>query len=62
MEPKKILHETKNMYLNSKLEICLNGASYAVVVGKANSIEQAKRCMERLERYPENLRRMCDHV
>ena len=53
----KILFETKNLYLNEQLEICLNGLTHAVVVGKAKTIEQAKRVMGRLERYPEQLRK-----
>lgn len=59
-ESKHILHETKNLYLNSRFEICLNGDTHAVVVGKVKSknLDAAKRTMERLEQYPEQLRRM----
>lgn len=59
-ESKHILHETKNLYLNSRFEICLNGDTHAVVVGKVKSknLDAAKRTMERLEQYPDNLRRM----
>ena len=53
---KRILHETSNLYLNERLEICLNGTNYAIVIGKAKSVDQAKRVMERLERYPKSLR------
>ncbi len=56
-----ILHETANMYLNKQLEICLNGATHAVVVGKAKSLEHGKKVMEKLERHPKNLRAMYQH-
>lgn len=52
----EILHETENMYLNSKLEICVNGTTHATVIGRAKTVEQAKRVMEKLERYPANLK------
>lgn len=53
-----ILHETANLYLNGRLEICLNGITHAVVIGKAKSIEQAKRVMANLERHPKSLTRL----
>lgn len=56
-----ILHETDNLYLNTKLEICLNGATHAVVIGRVKTVEQAKRVMTRLERYPHQLRKMHCH-
>lgn len=50
------------MYLNAKLEVCLNGATHAVVVGKVKSIEQGERVMRRLEADNcRNLRRMYAH-
>jgi len=60
-EEAEILYETSDLYLNSKLEILLNGATHAVVVGKATSLEQAKRVMEKLERYPRQLRVAAKH-
>lgn len=52
---RKILHETEHTYLNNRFEICLNGVTHAVVIGKVQTIEHAKRVMERLERYPQHL-------
>lgn len=57
----KILHETENLYLNHKLEICLNGKTHAVVIGVAKNIDHAKSVMEKLEKYPKYLRQMYDH-
>lgn len=61
-----ILHETANMYLyrtGGRLEIRLNGTgtTHAVCVGVASSVESGKRTMNRLERYPKQLRRFCNH-
>lgn len=56
-----ILHETKNLYLfktSKGLEIRLNNGTHAVLVGKPKDVESGKRTMERLERYPDNLRAM----
>jgi hypothetical protein len=60
----EIVHETANLYLSRVrgiLEIRLNGATHAVVVGKPSSVESAKRTMERLERYPAQLRQFMNH-
>lgn len=54
----KILHETKNMYVNEKLEICWNVAVGALLVGKAKDLASAIRFCERAERYPDNFRKM----
>lgn len=56
-----IIHETDNLYLNSKMEVCLNGTTYAVVVGKVKSLEQAVRFMNKAELYIDNLRAMYQH-
>lgn len=51
----EILHETENMWLNSKLELCLHMSTHSVIIGKAKTIEQAKRVMGKLELYPSSL-------
>ena len=60
-----ILHETENLYLlqtKAGLEILLTGRTHAVIVGKpTQGIERAKKTMERLERYPKNLRTFMNH-
>lgn len=59
-----ILHETKNLALvraDGRLTLLLTGAAYAVVIGHPLSVDAGRRTMERLERYPENLRAMYSH-
>ena len=59
-----ILHETANLYLyraGDRLELRLTGRTHSVVVGYPKDVESGKRTMERLERYPENLRAMYQH-
>jgi malonyl CoA-acyl carrier protein transacylase len=47
---KQVLHETKSLYVNNDLEICLNNGTHSVVVGKAKSLYQAIRFCERSEK------------
>lgn len=61
LDTPEILLETANLYLNRKLEICLNGNTHALVVGTARNVEHAKRVMEKLERYPAALRKAYKH-
>lgn len=55
-----ILYETANLYLyrlaDKSLEIRLNKGTHSTVVGKPKTIESGKRTMDRLERYPQNLK------
>ena len=53
-----IIHESANLWVNEALEILLIGSTCSVVVGKAKTIEQAKRCVRRLEMYVGNLRKL----
>ena len=69
MKESDIIHETKNLYLSkvplsngrTNYAIWLNGATHAVKVGERNTIKDAKQTMDRLEAYPENLRRFHNH-
>ena len=60
-----VKHETANLYLyrmpGGGLEIRLKGSTHSVVVGPARSLEAGQKTMERLERYPQNLRRFYQH-
>jgi hypothetical protein len=59
MKESDILHETANLYLcqrGNKLELCLNGHTHAVVVGNPKTVEDGKRVMAKLEKYPQNLK------
>lgn len=56
-----ILHETENMYLNDRMEVCLNGITHAVVIGKSRNLEHGKAAMAKLEKYPLYLRHMYQH-
>lgn len=61
MKKSDILHETKNLALvrvDNRLALILTGPAYAVVIGHPRSADSARRTMERLERYTENLRAM----
>lgn len=58
---KNILHETEHLYLYrtaKRLEIRLQGATHAIVVGFPRDVESGKRVMARLEQYPHRLRSM----
>lgn len=60
MKEKDIIHETPNLSLRregARLSIYFEGNTHAVKVGDSPSVESAKKTMERLERYPENLRK-----
>lgn len=64
MKESNILLETQNLALLStdgRLELRLIGATHAVVIGHPRDVESARRTMERLERYPGNLRAMYAH-
>lgn len=59
-----ILFETENLYLikkKDKFSIYLNGATHAVLVGEKKDLDSAKKTMERLEKYPKNLREFHNH-
>jgi hypothetical protein len=61
-----ILHETPNLYLYDApggLEIRLNGATHAVLVGSRTDrdVDKAKRTMERLERDIRQVRKAYQH-
>lgn len=61
MKESDILHETKNLALvraDGRLELLLTGATHALVIGHPRSVDAGRRTMERLERYPQNLRAM----
>ena len=61
MEP---LHETENLAMWETLkglEIHLQGATHAVLVGNPRDAESGKRFMERAERNILNLRRFHNH-
>lgn len=55
-----ILHETKNLWcrLNSsgKFEVNARTNTHSFVVGEKATLEGAKTFMDRLERYPKNIR------
>lgn len=56
-----IVHETDNLYLYrtaNGLELRLNGITHSVIIGRPKDESSALRTMERLERYPDNLRVM----
>lgn len=60
----KIVHETKNMYLakvKDGFEICCNGVTHAVLVGKVKTEEKGRDLMEKLEKHSENLRTFLNH-
>lgn len=59
MTEQDILHETQNLYVvkaGNDFEIRLNGNTYATVVGKKPTLESAKTFMDKLEKYPANLK------
>ena len=61
---RNIVHETANLYLYrtaSGLELRLDGIAHSVVIGRPADESSALRTMERLERYPGNMRRMYAH-
>jgi len=56
-----IVLETKNLVLfrtQSGLALCVKSITHSVVVGHPISVDTARRTMERLERYPKNIRQM----
>ena len=64
MKESDILHETENLALIKTakgLEIHLQGATHAVVVGSPKTEEQGKRFMASSEKYILNLRKVYNH-
>lgn len=64
MKESDILHETTNLSLRregKRLAIYFEGNSYASLVGITPDIESGKKTMEKLERYPANLRAFQGH-
>ena len=52
----KIVYETEHFYafqVKSGFEIRKNGLTHATVLGIAKTVEQAKRFIDRAEKYPE---------
>lgn len=64
MIERDILAETKNLYVcreRGVLRLYLKGVTHSVSIGNPLSIDAAMRTMQRLERYPDNLRAMYAH-
>lgn len=56
---KQILLETANLYcvkVGEKIEIRLNCGSYSFCIGKKDNLPAAQKLVERLEKYPQNLK------
>lgn len=59
MKEKDILHETENLYLvaiGAEFEIRLNTATHSIIIGKSDNKEKAIEVMDKLERYPAQLK------
>lgn len=56
-----ILHESKNFYINNKMEILLTGITASVVVGKAKNLQHGIGVINKMETYVNNVRKMYNH-
>lgn len=56
----RIVHETANLYAyrldSGRISLRLHNGTHSIVVGERPDLDSARRTMERLERYPAQLR------
>ena len=51
-----ILFESKYFWVSDSFEVNLNLGTFSMLIGINKSLDEAKRLIERLERYPKNLK------
>jgi hypothetical protein len=51
-----ISHSTEYFWVNNKNEVHLNTGTHSFLIGKSKDLESAKKLIEKLEKYPKNLK------